>query len=150
MLLILFLTQTTTLLVVSPPFCFAIPSTLLTDIAHGITPDAQALYSTPAAAATVIKLLTHPLLSRRLRETWIIVKSFVFAIFFWWWIICHLSLSPPACRKAFALADGCDEDYDELESDSRSINVSSETTKRGSPGRTMPRRARYSATRGVG
>ena len=51
MLLILFLTQTTTLLVVSPPFCFAIPSTLLTGIAHGITPDAQALYSTPLVGA---------------------------------------------------------------------------------------------------
>ena len=44
-------TQTSTLLVVSPPIYFAIPSTLLTGIAHGITPDAHFLYSTPLVGA---------------------------------------------------------------------------------------------------
>ena len=44
-------TQTSTLLVVSPPFYFAIPSMLLTGIAHGITPDAHFLYSTPLVGA---------------------------------------------------------------------------------------------------
>ena len=51
MFFILCLTETKTLLAVPPPFCFAIPRTLLTDIAHGITPDAQALYSTSLVGA---------------------------------------------------------------------------------------------------
>ena len=45
------LTETKTLLAVPPPSSSAIPRTLLTPIAHGITPDAQLLYSNPLVRA---------------------------------------------------------------------------------------------------